>query len=51
MSDRSPGWAWAEWQRRLAAYEPPPIDRGLVEAIDDYVNRRSAELGDANLYG
>jgi len=37
--------AHAIWQRRLAEFEPPPIDPSVVEALDDYVARRTAEGG------
>ncbi|HEX5649777.1 MAG TPA: trimethylamine methyltransferase family protein [Steroidobacteraceae bacterium] len=33
------------WKRLLAEYSPPPLDADVREAIDDYVARRSAELG------
>ena len=31
---------------RLAQYEPPPLDEGLDEAIQDFITRRKAELPD-----
>ena len=34
------------WKGRLAAYEPPPIDDGVDEALRDFVARRKAELPD-----
>jgi trimethylamine---corrinoid protein Co-methyltransferase len=34
------------WKRRLADYEPPPIDAAIDEALCDYVARRKAELPD-----
>ena len=33
------------WQRRLADYEPPPVDAGVIEALDEFVARRKAEGG------
>ena len=33
------------WQRLLAGYSPPPLDAAVREAIDEYVSKRSAELG------
>jgi trimethylamine--corrinoid protein Co-methyltransferase len=33
------------WQRRLAAFEPPPIDPGVVEALDAFVARRAEQGG------
>ncbi len=36
----------ARWKEMLAAYEPPPIDPGVAEALDDYVERRTREIGD-----
>jgi trimethylamine--corrinoid protein Co-methyltransferase len=33
------------WKRLLAEYSPPLLDADVREAIDDYVARRSAELG------
>jgi hypothetical protein len=29
-------------QRRLAKFEPPPVEPGLAEALDDFVARRTA---------
>jgi trimethylamine:corrinoid methyltransferase-like protein len=34
----------------LAAYEPPPLDIALKDALDDYVARRERELQGMNLY-
>ena len=34
----------------LAAYEPPPLDPGVAEALDEYVARRERELADSQLY-
>jgi trimethylamine--corrinoid protein Co-methyltransferase len=33
------------WKRRLAEFEPPPIDPGVAEALDSFVARRTAEGG------
>jgi trimethylamine--corrinoid protein Co-methyltransferase len=33
------------WKRRLAEFEPPPIDPGIADALDDFVARRTAEGG------
>lgn len=33
------------WQKVLAEFEPPPLDPGCREAIDDYVARRKEEIG------
>jgi trimethylamine--corrinoid protein Co-methyltransferase len=32
------------WKQLLATYEPPPLDVGAAEAIDDYVERRRREI-------
>jgi trimethylamine--corrinoid protein Co-methyltransferase len=32
------------WKQLLAEYEPPPLDLGATEAIDDYVERRRREI-------
>ena len=32
------------WKQLLAEYEPPPLDVGAAEAIDDYVERRRREI-------
>ncbi|HET9547313.1 MAG TPA: trimethylamine methyltransferase family protein [Desertimonas sp.] len=34
------------WKQRLADYEPPPIDPAIDEELQDYVDRRKAELPD-----
>ena len=34
-----------KWKEMLAAYESPPIDPGRAEALNDYVERRSREIG------
>jgi trimethylamine--corrinoid protein Co-methyltransferase len=36
----------AIWKRRLAEYEPPPIDDAIDAELQDYVTRRKAELPD-----
>jgi trimethylamine--corrinoid protein Co-methyltransferase len=33
------------WKRLLAEYSPPPLDAAVREAIDEYVRKRSTELG------
>ena len=33
------------WQRLLAEYSPPPLDVAVREAIDEFVIKRSADLG------
>ncbi|MEO1121464.1 MAG: trimethylamine methyltransferase family protein, partial [Pseudomonadota bacterium] len=38
--------ATAKWKEILEAYEAPPIDPGVAEALDDYIARRSREIGD-----
>ena len=38
------------WKAMLAAYEPPPLDVAIAEALDDYVARRERELIGATLY-
>ncbi|MEO0492610.1 MAG: trimethylamine methyltransferase family protein [Actinomycetota bacterium] len=37
----------AVWKQRLADYEPPSIDDGVVAELDDFVARRTAEGGAA----
>lgn len=37
--------ASAVWQARLAAYETPPMDEGIGEALDAFVKRRREEGG------
>lgn len=39
--------AYDRWNQLLNQYEPPPIDPGTREALNDYVARRKAELPDA----
>ena len=31
-------------KEKLAAYEPPPLDAGVEEALEDFVRRRKSEL-------
>jgi len=38
------------WKELLAAYEPPPLEAAVAEALDDYVARRERELAGAHLY-
>ncbi len=40
----------ALWKEMLAAYQPPPLDPGVREAITDYVARRTRELEGKSLY-
>jgi trimethylamine--corrinoid protein Co-methyltransferase len=35
----------AIWKRLLAEYEPPPLEAGVAEALDDFVARRKREIG------
>ena len=39
--------AYDRWNLLLNQYEPPPIDPGTAEALNDYVARRKSELPDA----
>ncbi|MEM6680228.1 MAG: trimethylamine methyltransferase family protein, partial [Pseudomonadota bacterium] len=39
----------AKWKAMLEAYEPPPIDRAVREALSEHVVRRTAELRDVDL--
>ncbi len=32
------------WKKMLAAYEKPPLDTGIDDALKDYVNRRKLEI-------
>jgi trimethylamine--corrinoid protein Co-methyltransferase len=34
-----------KWKDMLVAYEPPPIDIGVTEALQEYVARRQREIG------
>ena len=38
------------WKEMLAHYEQPPMDPGIGEALDDFVNRREKELDGISLY-
>jgi trimethylamine--corrinoid protein Co-methyltransferase len=38
------------WQARLRAYQPPPLDPALREALDEFVARRERELSGVALY-
>jgi trimethylamine--corrinoid protein Co-methyltransferase len=40
----------AVWKEMLAHYEPPPLDPGIREGLEDYVARRERELEGVNLY-
>lgn len=37
----------ARWKAMLAAYEEPPMDQGIREALDAFVERRKSEMHDA----
>ena len=37
------------WKELLQQYQPPPLDAGVGEALDDYVARRSTEIGDSEI--
>jgi trimethylamine---corrinoid protein Co-methyltransferase len=41
--------ASALWKKQLAGYEPPPLDPGVDEALNDYINRRKASFPDSNV--
>ena len=58
LSDWSSFEAWTEagarnaterasliWKKLLAAYEPPPLDPAVREAVAEYIARRRRELG------
>lgn len=38
------------WQELLKAYQPPPLDESIREAVADYVARRERELVGVSLY-
>ena len=44
-SEEAPRRANRIWKELLAQYEPPPLDPGRREAVDDYIARRKAEGG------
>jgi trimethylamine--corrinoid protein Co-methyltransferase len=37
--------AHAIWKRKLAEFEPPPVDARAAEAVEDFVARWTAEGG------
>jgi trimethylamine--corrinoid protein Co-methyltransferase len=39
--------AYERWTSLLCAYEPPPIDAGVKEELQAYVDRRKSEIPDA----
>ena len=39
----------ALYKKQLAAYEPPPLDPAVDEALQDYMNRRKAAFPDSNV--
>ncbi|MEM7344952.1 MAG: trimethylamine methyltransferase family protein [Chloroflexota bacterium] len=38
------------WKQLLREYEPPPIDAGIKQGLDEYVARRERELEGVDLY-
>jgi trimethylamine--corrinoid protein Co-methyltransferase len=38
------------WKALLAQYQPPPLDSGIKEALQDYIARREGELAGQSLY-
>ncbi len=40
--------ATQRWRSLLAAYEPPPVDAAIDEALRDYIARRKASMPDAS---
>lgn len=45
----SVGRANAEWKRRLAAYEQPPLDDAVSEALSEWVTARKESFEDSDL--
>src|SRR4051794_24008064 len=39
----------AIWKRMLREYEPPPIDPGLDEALNDFIGKRKASMPDSEV--
>jgi len=39
--------ACERWRAMLEAYQPPPLDPGVKEALEDYVARRKAAIGES----
>jgi trimethylamine---corrinoid protein Co-methyltransferase len=37
----------ALWKKRLAEYQPPPLDEGVREGLHDFIARRKADMPDA----
>ena len=37
------------WKQMLQSYEPPPIDPGVDEALQEFITRRKAEFPDSNV--
>jgi trimethylamine--corrinoid protein Co-methyltransferase len=37
------------WKRRLAEYEPPPLDEGIDEALRDWIAQRKASFPDSDV--
>jgi len=38
------------WQDLLRAYEPPPLEQSIQEALDEFITRREGELEGVDLY-
>jgi len=38
-----------KWKELLEQYQPPPMDPGILEALGEYVARRSEEIGDSEI--
>ncbi len=38
-----------KWKAMLEAYQPPPIDEGIKEQLNEFVNRRIEEIGDQEI--
>ena len=37
------------WKQMLQSYEPPPLDPGVDEALQEFITRRKAEFPDSNV--
>ncbi len=38
------------WKQLLAEYQPPPIDQGIREGLEEFVRRRKEDLAEIDLY-